>query len=567
MIIKNKRWRFLALFAVLAMVVAACGETTEETTTTADDGGADATTTTESTDDTMDETTTTEASAGGGTVTGSLAEPPAIDPQLTTDSEAFEVTRLLFDRLTHYDPAGGAVVPGAAESWEANEDNTVFTFHLREGLTFSDGTPLTAADFARGIARLADPDLASSVSYHGGPIVGFNDVVGGEVSGAVGDEPVEGVVAVDDRTLEITTTNSFVFLPKVMAHPAFSPVPEAANTDPEGFNEQPIGNGPYMMAGPWEHEVGISLTRNENYAGPRPQKPDNVEFQIFADRVTAGFQAFIDGQLDVFELFEENEQQAIDLGYEITELPTGVFTYVGFPTDVAPYDNADLRKALVQAVDREAIATRIMGNTVANGFVPPVATGSVDGLDSCEACAFDPEAAAAAFEELGGIPGNQVTISFNSGAGHEDWIEAVANDWSNNLGLEVEFLSLEWAAYLEFLGIGQEDVFPDQPFRLGWAWDYPSAYNFIDPLYGPSSESYITYQSEELNALIEQAATAASEEDAIPFLEDAQLVLAEDMPVMPMSYGLAKFTTNDTVSNAQYNDFGFWIWEDMEVTG
>lgn len=85
MIIKNKRWRFLALFAVLAMVVAACGETTEETTTTAD-GGADATTTTESTDDTMDETTTTEASAGGGTVTGAISEPPAIDPQLTTDS-------------------------------------------------------------------------------------------------------------------------------------------------------------------------------------------------------------------------------------------------------------------------------------------------------------------------------------------------------------------------------------------------------------------------------------------------------------------------------------------------
>lgn len=564
MITKNKRWRLLALFAVFAMVLAACGDTAE-TTTTAGEGADDTTPTTEAPDDTADETTTTEAApAGGGTVTGALGEPPAIDPQLVSDSEGFEVARLLYDGLTLYDPAGGAVVPGSAESWEANEDNTVFTFHLRDGLTFSDGSPVTAESFALGFNRLADPDLGSSVSYHGTPILGWSDVTGGEPSGTIGDDQVEGVTAVDDLTFQVTTAEPFVFLPKVVAHPAFSPIPEAALTA-EDWAEQPIGNGPYMMAGPWEHEVGMSLVRNESYAGPRPQKPDNVEFLIFADQVTSGFQAFLDGQLDVFGLFPENEDQAADLGYEFTEVPTGSFTYVGFPTDVAPYDDPEMRKALVQAVDREAIATRILKRQVANGFVPPGATGSIDG--ECDACVFDPEGAKATFDELGGIPGNSVTLSFNAGAGHEDWIEAIANDWTNNLGLDVTFESLEWAAYLEFLGIGAEDVTPTQPFRLGWLWDYPSAYNFLDPLYGPNSEPYITYQSEDLNALLVQAATAPSEEEAIPYLEDAQRVLAEDMPVMPIVYGLTKWVQNEGVANVQFNDFGFFIWEDMEVTG
>jgi ABC-type oligopeptide transport system substrate-binding subunit len=224
-----------------------------------------------------------------------------------------------------------------------------------------------------------------------------------------------------------------------------------------------------------------------------------------------------------------------------------------------------MRKALVQAVDREAIATRILKRDVANGFVPPVATGSVDG--QCAACAYDPDAAKIAFDELGGIPGNKVTIAFNAGGGHEDWIEAVANDWTNNLGLEVEFLTLEWAAYLEFLGLtgGPPAI---EPFRLGWGWDYPSAYNFLGPLYDSrSADNYTKYNSPEFDALMDQATGAATEEDSIPSLEEAQILLGEEVPVMPMTYGLTQYVWNDTVSDVVYNDFGFFLWEDMVLSG
>ncbi len=559
------------MLAVFALVVAACSPSgSEETTdTTAAPETTEAPEGTEAPDAT-EAPDTTEASMMGGTVHGAIAEPPAIDPQLVSDSEGFEVIRLVYDGLTLYDPAGGAVIPGAAESWEPNEDNTVWTFHLREGMTFSDGSPVTAQSFVDGFNRLADPDLASSVEYHGGShgahILGWDDVSGGEPSGTVGDDVVEGVAAVDDLTFQITTDSPMAFVPKIVAHPAFSPVNiDLVNAD--GWGDMPIGNGPYKLSQPWQHEVSISLERNDSYVGPRHSNPDAVEFTIFADRITAEFQAFLDGQIDVHTVAAENEEAATSAGYTMSEVPTGSFGYLGFPTATPPYDDPQMRKALSMAVDREAIATRILKRQVANGFVPPVATGSVDGLDSCAGCNFDAAAAKTLFDELGGIPGNKVQIAFNAGGGHEDWIEAVANDWTNNLGLEVEFFTLEWAAYLEFLGLTGGPK-PVEPYRLGWLWDYPSAYNFLAPLYyTDSGDNFASYSNPDFDALLDAAASAPTEDEAVPFLEEAQLILGEEMPVMPMTYGLTKWVKNDTVDNVVFNDFGFFLWEDFTVTG
>jgi len=143
----------------------------------------------------------------------------------------------------------------------------------------------------------------------------------------------------------------------------------------------------------------------------------------------------------------------------------------------------------------------------------------------------------------------------------------VANDWTNNLGLQVEFMTLEWAAYLEFLGLTGGPK-PIEPFRLGWLWDYPSAYNFLAPLYyTDSGDNFASYSNPEFDALIDAAATAPTEEDAIPFLEDAQELLGQEVPVMPISYGLAQYMWNDNVDNVVYNDFGFFLWENITSTG
>jgi oligopeptide transport system substrate-binding protein len=564
-------WRLFIGLVAIALFVAACGGTSE-TTTTAAPGTTAATTTTAAATTaapttTTEATTTTAASMMGGVAHGAISEPPFIDPQLVSDSEGFSVARLLFNGLTVYDPAGGAVLPGVAESWDTNDDLTVWTFHLRPDVKFSDGNPLTAQDFVYGISRLADPDLASSVSYHGGEgyagIVGFDDVVGSDPTGVVGDQLVEGLKAIDDQTLEIDLTTTNVLLPKILAHPAFSPV-EKAVAEADGWADMPVGDGPYKMREPWQHDVAINLDRNDLFYGTAPN-PDSVEFSIIAD-INAQYDALLAGDIDVMDGIppEQVESAKSQYGDHFFEVATGSFAYLGFPTQTPPYDNIDIRRALVMAVDRDAINERILvGRTTANGFVPPVAYGSIEG--ECEYCKYDPEAAKALFDSAGGIPGNSVEIAFNSGGGHEEWINAVANDWHNNLGLDVTFKTLEWADYLEFLGITGGPP-PVAPFRLGWQWDYPSAYNFLAPLYRTGSgDNFTQYSNPDFDALLEKAISQTTEDAAVPYLQDAQRILADDLPVMPLNYGQTRIAYNDTVSNVKYNDFGFFIWEQMVV--
>ncbi len=243
----RKTWlRLVALLGALALVAAACGsgdgDDTTTTTTAPPPAGADDTTTPAPPDEPM----------VGGTVRIRLTEMPFLDPQLIQDSEGFEVGRLIFDGLTLYSPEGGAVVPGIAESWSPNADNTVWTFNLRDA-QFVDGSPVTAGDFIYGWQRLVDPDLSSRVSYHGGPgfadIVGWGDAGGGDPTDVVGDVEIAGLAAPDDKTLVVTLNTSNNLLPKIVAHPAFSPVQKAVvEGDPDAWNEMPIGNGPYKMA-------------------------------------------------------------------------------------------------------------------------------------------------------------------------------------------------------------------------------------------------------------------------------------------------------------------------------
>ncbi len=564
------RWRLLAVLAVFTLVAAACGDDDDAATTTAAPATTAATTTaapatTAGATTTAPPVTQPPEAVGGGDLSVYIAEPPFIDPQLVQDSEGFEVARTLFDGLTLYSPAGGAVIPGVASDWSANDDKTVWTFNLRDDVTFTNGRQVVAEDFVYGWSRAADPDLASRVSYHGeiAGIVGWAEINGGDGTGTVGDELVPGIVAVDDTTLEVTLEASNALLPKILAHPVFSPVPkEVVEADPDAWREMPVGNGPYQMTREWEHDVGIFTERNEDYYGELGL-PDTVEWRILSTQ-DAAFQQVQDGTLDVmFGVPDEQVDGArVEFGDRFLEQSTGSFTYVGLPA--IAFDNVDIRRALVMATDREAIAERILvGRTAANGFVPPVANGAV--LDACPWCRYAPEEAKTMFDAAGGVPGDALTIRFNSGAGHEEWVEAVANDWTRNLGITVSFEGLEWAAYLDFL-FGDDPV--TDPFRLGWGWDYPSAYNFLGPLYHSDSGDNLTgFSDADLDAALDAAIIAETEEEGIPFLEEAQRIAGDQIPVIPIVFGLARGVHTERVSNVVYTDFGFTLVENVVVGG
>ncbi len=513
--------RLCAAALALALVAAACGS----------DGGS--------------------GGDAGGEVTYGIVEPTWIDSFNVQDSEGFEVARLLYDGLTDLNSDLEAV-PAVAESWET-DDNTVWTFTLRDDVKFHDGTAVTAQSFITAFNYVANPENLSDVTYYGSYITGISgwgDVESGDAT------EVAGAVAIDDTTLEITLDGPYPLLPKAMAHPVFSPR-AAGDIDPDA----PIGNGPYMMDGSWQHDVQIRVLRNDDYYGDKGL-PDAITFRIF-DSIETMFLEVAAGGLDVADVPPEQIGSArAEYGDKFIELDIGSYNYLGFPTTVAPFDNPDIRRALSMAIDRETIVDQIFegSRAAANGFAPPLAPGATGG---CENTEHNPEMAKELFDAAGGIDGS-FSVYFNSGGGHEDWIEAVANQWEQTLGItDLEFVGQEFAPYLDVL---QADGGIDGPYRLGWLWDLPSAENFLSPLFlSESGDNFSLYNNPDFDAAIDEFKGAESETDGFGALEDAQNILCEDMPVAPMFFGTAQKVVSDNVSNVTYTVFGYTELENVTV--
>jgi ABC-type oligopeptide transport system substrate-binding subunit len=223
------------------------------------------------------------------------------------------------------------------------------------------------------------------------------------------------------------------------------------------------------------------------------------------------------------------------------------------------YDWSDVnrRQAVSQAIDREQITNVIFNGarTPADDFWPSTFVGYRG--DYCSNLEFNPEQAATLWEEAGGDAG-PINFWFNSGSGHEDWIEAVANMLQENLGVgEVTFESLEFADYLDKL----DNAEVDGPFRLGWLMDYPSPGNFLSPIHVTAGSSNHTgYSNEEFDELV-AAGDALPLEDAIDEYQQAADILCEDLPVAPMFFGLLQGVHSENVANVEFNPF-----EALEVT-
>lgn len=561
--------RLLACLAALGLLASACGSSssddagedaaTSETAEQEEDTSSEDDTSGEDTDDDSDSDTDTEEAAGPGAdaIRYGIVEPSWIDSFNTQDSEGFEVARLLYDGLTDYgedlEP-----VPAVATDW-STEDNVTWTFNLRDDVTFHDGTPVTAQSFVDGFNRVANPDNLSDVAYQGGVagILGWNEVTAGEAT------EVEGVVAIDDTTLEITLETAYPVLPKNLSHPVFSPVNLAAvEAGGDSYSDAPVGNGPYKMDGTWEHDVSITLARNDDYYGT-PGNAEVVQFNIY-DSVETMYLEAQAGNLDIADVPPENiESASTDFDGRFIDIEIGVLNYLGFPNGTAPYDNADIRKALSLAIDRETISDAIFAGTraPANGFAPPLAPGAISG---CENTEYDPEKAKELFDAAGGVPGNELTIYFNSGGGHEEWTQAVANGWLQTLGVEATFESQEFAPYLDILQGGEVDG----PYRLGWGWDAPTSENFLTPLYGSDSgDNFSGFSNADFDAAIEDFRAAPSEAEGFPALAAAQEILCEEMPVAPMFFGRGQKVHTENVDNVIYSVFGFTLLEQVEVGG
>jgi ABC-type oligopeptide transport system substrate-binding subunit len=493
----------------------------------------------------------------GGSFSVYVCEPEHLIPQNTNESCGSEVLNALFTGLVTYDDETtelqlGDSAPNAHAASIESTDQTNWTIKLKEGWTFHNGEPVDAASYVRAWNAGALSTNAYGNSYFFENIVGYDEMQAEE-----GKEPaakeLTGLKVVDDTTFTVQLKAPFSQFPLTVGYNAFYPLPKSFEADPKAYEEQPVGNGPFQMDGAWAHNQSIKVKRFDDYKGEKA-KADSVDFTIYSDINTA-YNDLLAGNLDVLDSVppEQLASAEKDFGDRFIQRASSSFTYVGFPTYDKKFADPRLRRAFSMAIDRQPIIDAIFNGSLqpAKSVVSPVVAGSRE--DPCGAnCAYDPEAAKKLFDEAGGYEGT-LTLWFNSGAGHEKWMEAVSNQLRQNLGIKtIKFKSLEFAEYLGLLD--QEKV--TGPFRLGWVMDYPSPQNYLEPIYGTTgSSNNFGYSNKKVDDLIKQGNAAADVDAGIDLYNQAEDLILQDMPVIPMWFGKVQAAHSEKVSNVVISAF------------
>jgi ABC-type oligopeptide transport system substrate-binding subunit len=370
-----------------------------------------------------------------------------------------------------------------------------------------------------------------------------------------------GLNVVDDLTFTVEFVEADPEFPLKLAYAAYFPLPSVAFDDPAAFEESPVGNGPFMMAEPWEHDVVVPMKRFESYLGPDPAQIERLEWTIIDDLNTA-YNEVRAGNLDILGPALPTDQIALaaeEFGERYGMSSSTSFTYMGFPLYLPEYQDVDVRRALSMAIDRDLIVQQIYSNTRVAAFstIPPIFQGAREHV--CDNWDYNPDEARALWDSVDHP--DSLTVWFNTGGGHEEWVEAVANMWRNTLGIEdITFESLEFSEYNPLL----DAQGATGPFRLGWGQDYPSPLNFLEPLYAsyntpPIGSDNTFYDSPEFDELIAQGksavAASGSLSDGIPFYQQAEDLLCADVPVAPVWFRTNQFVYAEGIDNVYYDSY------------
>ncbi|WP_028984626.1 peptide ABC transporter substrate-binding protein [Sporichthya polymorpha] len=476
-------------------------------------------------------------------------------------------------KLVRYHPETGALENDLAESIETKDSKT-FTVKLLKGVKFHDGTEVDADSFIDAWNFAAYAKNAQQNASFFSQIQGFEDVNPEDPDGDGPKDPPEpeaeelsGLKKVNDTTFTITLARRNSTFPIRLGYTAFSPLPDSFFKDKgKAFGKKPIGAGPFKLV-TFNPDREIVLEKDPNYDRARKPHIDKVIYRIYTseDAAYADVQA---NQLDITNIIPTSKQldrlYARDLAGRFATRAEGVFQSITFPpTKTDPsYENPKLRQAISMAIDREqVIKLAFPEREPATGWVSPVVNGFKAGACG-EFCTFDPDRAKQLFEEAGGYTGT-MTLSYNGGGNHEVWTEAVCNSIRDVLGVEcIAKGSVDFASFRSAIEAKEQKGM----FRTGWQMDYPSIENFLEPIYktGASSNDG-NYSNKEFDKLLNDAAAAESEEEGYALYQQAEALLAADMPAIPLWYGAAIHGHSNKVTNVKVTVFGTYDFSSVTV--
>lgn len=490
------------------------------------------------------------SAAEGGSVSVNGAEPQnPLVPTNTNETGGGNVIDNVFTGLVKYNPTTAAPENAIAESITSS-DQTLWTIKLKEGWTFHDGTPVTAASFIDAWNYGANGANAQVNQYFFEPIAGYEQIAGEDTAP---EATLSGLTRVNDYEFTVQLSRPNSQFPLMLGYTAFAPLPASFYEDPEAFGEAPVGNGPFEFVS-WEKGSAITLARYDDYQGDKPNVGEAV-FKIYQS-VDAAYADLLGNNLDVLETLPTSalagKSYEADLAGRIVEQAQGTIETLSFPLYDDRFTNPALRTAFSMAIDRQAITDAIFEGTrePATGWVSPIVDGYKPGACG-ENCTFNPEAAQAKLAEAGGFEG-PITIAYNADGDHQAWVEAACVSITNTLNIPCTGQSTpDFATYLDIM-VAEEMT---GIFRTGWVMDYPSLENFLVPLYVTgASANATTYSNPQFDALMEEGA-ATPGADGLAKFQEGEALLATDMPVLPMWYGKTLAGYSENVTNVEFTPF------------
>ncbi len=515
------------------------------------------------------------------------SEPETLDPNLESSVDGATYALHMFEGLMKYVPTDtlaatddsdnvNIIMPdyGQAESYDVSEDGLTYTFHLRDGILWSDGQEVTANDFVYSWRRLVDPESAADYGYL------LDGIVVNAAAIQAGEADVEslGVTALDDKTLEIQLEAPCPYFMGLAAFPTLSPlrqdvIEEFGNewTDPGNL----VSNGMYVLTD-WQHDNYLEMKQNENYY-EEITGPDTITWYLSADQ-TSMLASYQTGAYDFFDSLPVDQiQDLIDSGD--AHIAPQVGTYYLY-VSTKNIDDWRVRAAITLAIDRENIVENVTqgGQTPATGLVAAGIT-TYDGEDWTETYPgmlwaglqeqypdYDLETysgrcdlAVALLDEAvadGYDASTTINYEFNTSDAHKAIAEAIQSDVSSVLGLEMSLNNSEWQTYTNNLG---EDKFGLA--RLGWIADYDDPSTYIELFTNGNSYNYGEWVSDEYTDLVTQAKALEDGEERDALLADAEKLLFSEggFTCSPLYFYTQNYCINSSIKNVGWTPLGYFV--------
>ncbi|HLQ70391.1 MAG TPA: peptide ABC transporter substrate-binding protein [Bacillota bacterium] len=482
-------------------------------------------------------------------------EPSSFNPSIGFDEASYDPLNNLMEGLTRLNEEGVAE-PATAEDFDVSDDGLTYTFHIRDDANWSNGDPVVAEDFEFAWKLMLDPETASPAAFLAYFIKGAEDFNNDE--GSADDVAIE---AEDDKTLVVELNAPTGFFPDLISNPVFFPIHhKVAEEDPDWHAEADsfVSNGPFELE-EWEHEDEMTFVKNEEYWDSDAVNLDKVHFVMVND-VNTQYQMFESGEIDTASIPPELSDELID-GDNVYIGEQGGLEFYRFNLEEEPFQNKKIRQAFAYAVDKKEIAEYVVKNGVepAYGFVSPGfvnpddedfrdVNGDLISLDVDKA----QELLAEGMEEEGYDELPKVTLSYNTSDSNKDVAEAMQDMLKENLDIEVELENQEWEVFSE----AQQNL-ELQFSRSSFINDYNDPVNFLESFITDSYMNRTGWSNDEFDELINAGKTEPDEEKRWDSLYEAEKLLAEEMPIMPIRYYNTVVLESDRVSGIIRQPVGY----------